>query len=352
MAAAPRYGAETLIRFAGGLLARAGLAPDRAKDVAEILVEGDLLGHDTHGLALLSPYLKEIESGQMAVAGDPETVSDRPGAVCWDGRRLPGPWLVLRAMHLAAERARANGTCTVVIRRAHHIACLAAYLKRATDQGLVMLLMSSDPATGSVAPFGGVRKLYTPNPIAAGFPTAGDPVLLDVSMSTTTNGMTGRLHAERRPLAHDWLLDAEGRATRDPAVLFAEPPGTILPLGGTDSGHKGYALGLLVEALTSALAGFGRADGATGWGASVFLQMIDPAAFGGKEAFLRETGWLADAVHATPPVPGKDRVRLPGERGLRRREEQLRDGLTLYPGIMAALAPWGEKLGVEAPKPI
>jgi L-lactate dehydrogenase len=352
MAAAPRYRAETLTRFAGGLLAQAGLAPDRAEAVAEILVEGDLLGHDTHGLALLAPYLKEIESGQMAISGDPETVSDRPGAVCWDGRRLPGPWLVLRAIHLAAERARSHGTCTVVIRRSHHIACLAAYLSRATDQGLVMLLMSSDPATGSVAPFGGVRKLYTPNPIAAGFPTGGDPVLLDVSMSTTTNGLTGRLHGEGRALAHDWLIDGEGRPTRDPNVLFADPPGTILPLGGVDSGHKGYALGLLVEALTSALGGFGRGDGATGWGASVFLQMLDPEAFGGRDAFLRETGWLADAVHATPPVPGKGPVRLPGERGLRRRGEQLRDGIALYPSVMPALQPWAEKLQVTVPESI
>ena len=117
------------------------------------------------------------------------------------------------------RRAASHGTATVVIRRSHHIACLAAYLQRVTERGLVILLMSSDPAVASVAPFGGTRALFTPNPIAAGFPTAGDPVLMDISTSTTTNGLTGRLNAEGRQLPQPWLLDAAGQATADPAAV-------------------------------------------------------------------------------------------------------------------------------------
>jgi L-lactate dehydrogenase len=348
----PRYDAAALAGFAADLLSAAGLAPERAATVAEVLVDGDLLGHTTHGLHLLAPYLQEIERGEMAVKGEPETIADHGGAVTWDGRRLPGPWLVVRALELAAGRAATHGLCTVAIRRSHHIACLAAYLKRITDRGMIILLASSDPAVRSVAPYGGRQPLYTPNPIAAGFPTDGDPVLIDVSTSITTNGYTGRLRAEGRTLDHEWLIDAEGRPSRDPEVLFTEPPGTILPLGGIEAGHKGYALALLVEALTSGLAGYGRADGATGWGASVFVQVIDPAKFGGTPAFMRETGWLAAAARANPPAPGRDAVRLPGERGLRSRERQLAEGVELYPSIMPALRPWAEKLGVAPPQPL
>src|SRR4051794_32304094 len=215
-----RYDAAALRSLAAALFSIGGLPAEKAAVVAEVLVEGDLLGHDTHGLALLAPYLNEIAADRMTLDGEPEWVSDRGAAVAWDGRRLPGPWLAARALDLALERAAAHGTCTVAIRRSHHIACLAAYLKRATDRGMVALLMSSDPSTASVAPFGGVRKLYTPNPIAAGFPTGGDPVILDVSMSTTTNGLTGRLAAEDRLLEHEWLLDAAGRPSREPKVLF------------------------------------------------------------------------------------------------------------------------------------
>jgi LDH2 family malate/lactate/ureidoglycolate dehydrogenase len=345
----PSYAAPELVRFATDLLTKSGLAADRAGIVAEILVEADLMGHTTHGLQLLGPYLKEIETGAMAIAGEPEILADRGAAITWDGNRLPGPWLVVTALDLALDRVEQYGTVTVVIRRSHHIACLAAYLTRATDRGKMVVLTCSDPATASVAPYGGLTRLYTPNPLAAGWPTAGDPVLIDVSMSATTNGLTNRLRAAGQQFEHPWLLDGTGRASRDPEVFFADPPGTILPLGGLDSGHKGYALGILVEALTSGLGGLGRAAGATGWGASIFLQVIDPEAFGGRAAFEAETGWLADTARATPVPPGKPAVRLPGEGGLARRRAQLATGLMLHPGILEELLPWADKLAVAAP---
>jgi L-lactate dehydrogenase len=344
-----RFAATELTTFATALLKSAGLDADKAQVVAGILVEGDLLGHTTHGLQLLAPYLGEVEKGSMTKSGEPRVIADFPAAVTWDGRRLPGPWLTVRAIELATARAKINGTCTVVIRRSHHIACLAAYLKRVTDQGLMLLLTCSDPILGSVAPHGGRRGVFTPNPVAAGWPTDGDPVMLDVSMSITTNGLVNRRRAEGRKLPGLWLIDAEGSPSDDPAVVFTIPPGALLPTGGLDHGHKGYAFGLLVEALTGALAGHGRADPKEGWGANVYVQVYDPALFGGRKDFIRQTKQVADACRATPPRPGFERVRLPGESGLRRREAQLADGVELYPGIMKALAPWALKFGVSAP---
>src|SRR5688572_20796886 len=131
-----RYPAAVLIDFAHALLQRAGLDADKARAVAEILVEGDLLGHTTHGLALLAPYLADLEQGRMTREGEPRVVADFPAAVTWDGRRLPGPWLVRRGIDLAAARAVPNGACTVAIRRSHHIGCLAAYLRPVTERGL------------------------------------------------------------------------------------------------------------------------------------------------------------------------------------------------------------------------
>ncbi len=346
------YDSTALQCFARDLLHAAGLPKDRAQTVADVLVEGDLLGHTTHGLAQLPAYLNELVTGGMRVEGGPEVVTDRGSSILWDGRRLPGPWLTVQAIDLAMHRAAEHGTATVVIRRSHHIACLAAYLQRVTEQGLVIILMSSDPSVSSVAPFGGIRALFTPNPIAAGFPTDGDPVLMDISTSTTTNGLTGRLKAEGRYLDQPWLLDAAGRPTTDPAVLFTDPPGTIQPLGGQDAGHKGYALALLVEALTSALGGFGRADPVGGWGASVFVQVIDPRSFGSLNSFQRETSWLADAARATPAIPGQGPVRLPGSRGLQLRREQLVSGVRLYHSILPALQPWAKRLGRAVPTPI
>ena len=344
-----RHSAPALIAYATALLTRAGLDADKATVVAEILTEGDLLGHTTHGLALLAPYLVELEKGAMTKTGEPRVIADWPAAITWDGQRLPGPWLVVRALDLAIARAKINGTCTVVIRRSHHIACLAAYLQRVTDQGLMALLSCSDPAVASVAPHGGRVGIYTPNPIAAAWPTAGDPVMLDVSVSITTNALTNRLRSEHKKYPGQWALDASGEPTNDPAVFSATPPGALLPMGGVDHGHKGYAFALLVEALTGALAGHGRADPKEGWGASVFLQVLSPALFGGEDDFRRQTEHLAAACRATPPRPGVERVRLPGENGLRRRAEQLAHGVELYPRILEALTPWSAKFGVPAP---
>ena len=346
----PRYDHQDLLRFARTLMERAGLDTEKATAVADVLVEADLLGHDTHGLNLLAPNLANIESGAMAISGQPTVLRDRPAALTWDGKRLPGPWLVLKAIEAAIPRARELGTCTVVIRQSYHIACLAAYLKRVTDQGLMMLLLSSAPDVTGVAPHGGRRGVLTPNPIAAAWPTDADPVMLDVSTSITTHGMTGRLHKEGRRLPGQWLIDADGNPTDNPSVMFQEPQGSILPLGGIDVGHKGYALGLLVEALTGGLGGHGRPDPQSGWPANVFLEIFDPAEFGGQQDFLRQMSHLSNEVHATPPRPGFDRVRLPGERGLQRRAKQLAGGVVLHPAIMPALSIWSEKFGVALPK--
>jgi L-lactate dehydrogenase len=348
--AAPRIQAAELIRFAAEACRAAGLGAEQARAVAEVLVEGDLMGHDTHGLALLTPYLDSLAAGEMTPEGEPEILSSTPVAETWEGRKLPGPWLVRRAAARASEMAEAFGIGSVSVRRSHHIACLQAYLPVVVERGQMMVLASSDPAVASVAPFGGSRRLYTPNPLAAGWPTPDGPVLLDVSMSNTTNGMTARLRAEGRRFAHPWLLDGEGRPTDDPNVFFADPPGSLLPLGGVEAGHKGYALGLMIEALTSALGGFGRADAPKGWGASVFVLVLDPARFGGREAFLRETGWMAEAVRANPPAPGVERVRLPGERALARRARQLEEGVALHPSIPPALEALGKRLGVAPPR--
>jgi len=344
-----RHDAATLVAFARALLAKAGMRDDIASDVADVLVAGDLLGHTTHGLAQLAGYLGEIEKGTMTKAGAPEIVSERPAAQTWDGKRLPGPWLVLRALDAATAMAAAQGTGTVVIRRSQHIACLAAYLKRATDVGHMALVYSSDPSACSVAPFGGVSPVFTPNPLAAGIPTSGDPILLDVSASYTTNGLAARLHKAGEKLPHPWVQDAQGNATVDPAVLFSEPKGILLPLGGFDAGHTGFALALLVEAMTAGLTGFGRADPSEGWGATVFVQVMDPAAFGGREAFLRQMDWLVGACHDATPRPGGERVRLPGENGMKRFREQSANGVTLHASILPSLAPWAQKLGVPMP---
>jgi len=347
-----RYPANELVAFATALLERSGVRADIAHDVADVLTTGDLLGHTTHGLHLLAPYLMEIEKGAMAKSGEPTVVNSRAASEIWDGKRLPGPWLTLRALNRAAAMAATNGTGTVVVRRSHHIACLAVYLLHATERGLVAIVQSSDPTVKAVVAHGGMTPIITPNPIAAGLPTSGEPILIDISSSITSMGFAFQQRDAGKKLPGAWLIDNQGNATDDPAALSTDPPGALLPLGGLDAGYKGFGLTLLVEALTAGLSGFGRADPPEGWGGTVFVQVLDPRGFGGLDAFKRQMDNVASVAHASKPRPGVERVRLPGEAGMRRLREQREKGVALYPTIMPKLVPWAEKLRMPAPAPI
>lgn len=347
-----RYEVGSLSRFVTRLFEKAAMPEPRAAVVADMLLAADMMGHDTHGLNLAPQYLEALRTGEMPARGEPKRLSDTGPAVLWDGGYLSGLWLVRSAMDLAMERAREFGLCAVSICRSGHIGCLASFLPIATARGFVMLLFSSDPANRGVAPPGATEPVYTPNPMGVGIPTDGDPILIDISASITTLGLTGRLKQTGERLDGLWLVDRDGRPSDDPAILDEHGGGALLPLGGIESGHKGFGLGLMIEALTSGLGGFGRRERPTQHGASVMLLLFDPEAFGGLEAFRAETGFLAAACRAARRPESVPPVRLPGERALAARREAEQNGVALYPDIMPRLKDWAARLGVVAPDPL
>ena len=346
-----RYAAETLRDFAGALALAAGLPEQRAQRMAEILVEADMMGRSTHGIEHLDWYLTDLVSEVMNKTGDPTVVADHGAAVTWDGHYLPGTWLVTEAMELAFARSRDHPVVTVVIRDSHHVGFHAAYLRRATMRGLVMLLLDTNPYFGAVAPYGGKQAVFSPTPVSFGFPTAGDPVLVDFALSSTSLTATERAGRLGERLPHAWLLDHEGNASDDPQALLGDPRGSILPLGGADRGHKGYGLQFMVYALSAALGGFGIPDSPRGYSSAVFLQLINPEAFAGLAAFNNELAILIDTCHASPPAPGFDEVLVPGERAMASLHAAERDGVQLFPTVLQTLTPWAERLGIALPEP-
>ncbi|MEI7531400.1 MAG: Ldh family oxidoreductase [Betaproteobacteria bacterium] len=346
----PKYNSKILETYGFNLLTQVGLEEEKARVVAKTLIEGDLLGHDTHGLALLAPYMKELESGSMNKSGTYEIINKMPATQVWDGKRLPGPWLIFTAMDELFQLAKTYGVASISIRKSHHIACLAVYLRHAAENGFLMLLASSDAQSASVAPYGGTKAVFTPNPIAMGFPCSSGSVLIDISASITTNGMTGRKANAKEVFDENWLIDANGDLTNDPSVLSQNPPGTILPIGGTTYGHKGYGLALMVEALTGGLAGFGRADPKQGWGATAHITLYDPEAFGSNIDFLRQMDEVAKQCIENPPRSGISSVRLPGHQGLKKREFQLLNGVRLHPTIKSLLESYSNKFQIPFPE--
>ena len=334
----PRVPADDLTSLAKGLLQAGGMEEDLARVTAEVLVEGDMIGHDTHGVGLLPWYLAEIAAGNLATTGRPEVVSDRGAAFVWDGRLLPGAWLLRAALDQAAERVTTQGVVTAAIRNCHHTCALAAFMRPMTDRGLIVQLSVSNPAAERVAPFGGTRALLTPNPLAVGFPTEGDPILIDVSASVTTTTMTQTLAREGGRFPEPWVLTAAGTPSDDPREV-TERGGTIMPLGGALKGHKGFGLALMVDLLGQGLSGKGRANTrAPGpLAQSAFLQVIDPAFFAGLDAFTEQSTHLAKACRSNPPADPARPVRVPGDSASARRRDALANGVPVDDAVWSRL---------------
>ena len=196
-----------------------------------------------------------------------------------------------------------------------------------------------------MAPFGGTEPVLTPNPLAIGFPTGGDPILIDLSASITTTTLTRTLAAKGERYPEKWALTAAGEPTDDPREV-TERGGTLLPLGGTHKGYKGFGLALLVDVLSQGLSDFGRADPPAPMSLAVFLQVIDPDAFGGRDAFARRAGFVADACRAVPPAPGVSGVRVPGDGAARARRAALEHGVPIEAAVLDRLAGRAAELGV------
>ena len=272
-----RYAAADLTVAAKTLFEKAGAAAPIAQAMADILVEADLLGYGTHGLQFVSAYLAAMEGGKTAREGEPEIVIDNGSALVLDGKGLPGQWVMVRALALA--RAKDNPMVGIAIRNTANISCLATYARRAALKGYFAIVAASAPTTRAVAPFGGASPVIGTNPFAVGMPGRDHPILIDTSAAAVTNRAIERAQRLGEKLPFPALVGADGQVSDDPAVLKTDPPGAIRPAGGDEAGHKGFALGLLVEALTSGLAGLGRASDKPPAGNAVYLQLIDPRGF-------------------------------------------------------------------------
>lgn len=334
-----------------GIFLSTGMEADKAKAIAHSLLSADSMGHGTHGLVLAPWYLEAARSGLMTITGDVTVVNDRGNCITWNGRRLPGAWLISRAVDTALERVAQHGIVSIAIANSHHAGALAVYLPRLTECGLLVQLACSGPAARGVAPFGGREPLFTTNPMAAGIPTHGDPVLSDVSSSITTLNSARQLVARGQHFPGQWAMDKEGQPSDDPNVVITGG-GTLLPVGGFDHGHKGYSMAILAETLTQALPGYGRADEPKGTCFGIYLQVTDPNAFAGIDAFTRQSQWLVDACHANMHLPGRPKVRMPGENALKRQRQAQKRGVPLIPETVQALLPLAEAAGLVWPEPI
>ena len=322
------YTQTQLMKFCTSVFVKMGMDEEKAADTSDILIEADMMGHSTHGVRLLPLYIKDVEIGNMSIKGNEEIVKDTGSCLTIDGKYLPGIWLTKKSLRLAAERAKIYGTSTVLIKNSHHNGALAAYMLPIVNQGLVPIIKSSVPSSATVAPYGGTKPLLTPDPMAIAYPTNNDPVIIDISASITTNNMIADKITKNELFSFNCLLTSDGLPTNDPLEVL-EKNGTVMPLGGLEYGHKGFGLALGIEALSQGLSGSGRSKKPKSMNLSTFIQVIDPEAFSGLEAFKEEMSFLTEQCLKNPPVDKKNKVRMPGQNALNKRKKSIEEGVYL-----------------------
>lgn len=349
-----RFQYNDLIQFSTDLFIATGLAAERARVMASVFVEADLLGFTTHGMNRISSNLDWLQKGTSRISGEPQVIVDRGNLFNWDANFLPGPWVVSKAIDQCIERVATRGIVTATIRRSQHIACLGAYCPKIVNAGYVALITCSTPNEHSVCAHGGIDAVFSANPIAFVAPADDYPILFDISMCITAGGYVSRAHRAGEKMAGQYLKDNKGEVTDDPASFFTDPAGSILPIGGLSHGYKGYALSMLTELLSMALGGYGRANDSSedGEANSVFIQIIDPRAFGSLEEFKRQTRAIKSLCENSSRKEGDPPVRVPGQRAWQSRQHQTKNGVELYPTIMQDLAVWADRLKVKLPTPM
>lgn len=232
--------------LATSLLRAQGMPAREAGLTATALVIADQWGTASHGLVRLPPYLRRLAAGGINPRAELREVRRRPALVTYDGERGMGHWQVFDAADAACELARASGIGIVAVGDSNHCGCLGVYTRPGLAEGFATLVLSNGPAV--MPPWGGRGAVLSTSPIAAGLPLAGAPAIIDLSLSHVARGRILEHAVAGTPIPPAWAFDVQGRPTTDPQAALA---GTLAPMAGA----KGYALALLVEALTAAFVG-------------------------------------------------------------------------------------------------
>lgn len=346
----PTMKAEQLKRLGVALLDALGSPHERSAWVIETLIRANLAGHDSHGFMRLLQYSEFLRDGFIQPANDVATLRESGGAALLDAQRTWGQVAARAAMERAIDLAARNGISMVALVNCPHIGRLGEYVVMAAERDMIAtaFVNSQTGGDGSVAPWGGIEGRFTPTPLAFAAPSGLDfPVLVDITASVMPEGKI-RDHLFRgAQLPENVIIDAAGRPTRDAKDFYGPPAGSLLPLGGP-VGHKGYALGVMIEMLAGGLSGAGYvSEDATTHGNGVLFQVMNIEAFEDIAAFKRRTRELIAHVKSARAGDGVDEVLFPGEPEYRTAQKRRREGITLPESLWREITALAAELGVD-----
>jgi LDH2 family malate/lactate/ureidoglycolate dehydrogenase len=324
-----------------------GLPAEDARLFAQALVDADLRGVSTHGLSRLSIYLRRIQLGLIDPKAELRIERRRAATLVLDAGNGVGHVQATKALDLLIPIAEQGGVACATIRNSQHFGALSYYCNRAAARGCILLATTnSEPA---MSPTGGYDAFFGTNPIAVSFPTGkGFNLKIDLSTSAIARGNIIAAAKKNTPIPLGWALDPNGEPTTDAQQALL---GTVL----TMAGHKGYALSLMVEMLSSVLSGaaigpeigsmYKDLDRKQNVGHFFCLLQID--AFMDLAEFISRTDSTVDALKAGKKMPGVSEILVPGERSARVAAENERLGVPISPETLKELEDWCTRSNVE-----
>ena len=320
-----RRSVAELQQLCNDILQRNGLSEEDAHIVADILIEAELRGRSTHGLARLPGIVHRVRHAKRR----PMKLARDGGAYALiDGQDNLGYLVAHRCARTVIRKGDQTGIGIVGGYNTTHSGMLGYYTTMIADAGLIGLAMCD--TSPRMVPWGATEAVLGSNPISAGFPAGKGQVIVDLSCAAVTNGQLMLAMKDGTPIPDGCALGPDGHLTTDPQMARE---GAALPFGG----HKGYALSLMVQILSSALV---RASVVPERGSNYGLLMIaiSPSIFLDPRFFRTGVEELIERIKSARKAEGVGEILIPGERSFRLRETQLRDGIELDKDLNLELA--------------
>lgn len=340
---------QDLTAFCIAAMRQSGLNEEDARLTAEVLVTTDTLGTFTHGTRQLRGLLKNVRTGRLSATAREEIVGEGPAWAIVDAHYAMPPAVSYRSMELAMRKARACGIGYVGVRHSSHYGAAGFYANLAVQHDMFGLSMCNVDPCMTVP--GSKGKVLGTNPIAFAAPAGEEKhVYLDIATSAVAATKIFSAKALGKQIPDNWLVDEDGVPTTDPSQYPLK--GAQLPMAG----HKGYGLAVMVEILTAILTGAAVLSGVSSWVTDTpdptneghafiavdIAQMMPLSEFKGRmDGMIRE-------IKAAPLAQGADRIYLPGEIELEKRDVALVEGIVLPPDIVASLRGLAEDAALDA----
>lgn len=311
-------------------LAKRGASDEEAARVTGALVSADLRGQHSHGVIRLSTICGRIEAGLIKPGAEPVFERVATSLLAVDGRAGFGQVVAWQVMERVVELADEVGVALATVRNNNHIGMLGNYLEEAAERGKILIVMTTSEAM--VRPYGGRERMLGTNPIGIGIPARPRPFVLDMATSETAIGKLIEREARGEEIPDNWAVDEDGLPTTDPSAALA---GAINPFGGA----KGYGLGLAVSLLAGLMSGgdpdpevVGTLDIENVCNKGDLFLAIDGETLAGRD-FVERASRHLERIRQSAPVPGTDRVLVPGDRGTERALAAASEGVPIAPRV-------------------